>query len=697
MRYFKQVPFLQILFFFIVGILFCEYSPGKSFFHKEFHFSIFIILSILTVFLFLFKRKLLVQILIPFIFIFAGFENCVLQSELSKQDHFSKLNIPDSSYYIGKINRIKKTKKGISLFLELNKVKAKNHLKPISGNLLIYSNEPYENCHFNKNDIILVPAKYFKISKNKNPLAFNPKKYYHFQNIHYYSFVKANNINLIEKSSSGLNSYFNEIKSRLINNLQHTVKDSKIRNIVIAIMLGDKQGLDNNTMEEFSLTGMRHILTVSGMHVGIVALILNFLFSLFKLKNKVLLTLKILLIICGIWFYALLTGAEPAVLRAAFMISLVLTGINLKRYINIFNVLFASAFIILLYNPFQLFQLSFILSYSAMLSILMFYKPIYSYISFKNIKVIDYLWQLISLSISAQILIFPLSLYYFHTGPSLFFITALIATPLAFVALTFGFFTAIIYSFSHYLGEMFGNLLNSVVSISLKFIDNISNISVNIGQYIYLSATDTVLIILIIVLFYIYFNLKVKHIQPILLSILILTIGNQIFKNIKSTENELVVYYVNNGILLDVYLNNKVYSIKSDTLNAENIKYSASNYRYFKGFYKKEINPVKGKDIIKKENIIMLGDKTLVLLQSDKSLFPASKKNIDYLLISGDINPDKYKLFDDYSIKTIILSKNINYSLRKLWNRYASQQKIEIWDISKKGAFISEIKSNKDV
>jgi competence protein ComEC len=140
--------------------------------------------------------------------------------------------------------------------------------------------------------------------------------------------------------------------------------------------------------------------------------------------------LKLPVMLSGLWLFSLLAGGAPSVLRSAVMFSSIILGESLTRRSSIINNLSASAFFLLCFDPYWLWDIGFQLSYAALLSIIIFMKPVYGLFIFKN-KIADTIWKLNAVTLSAQVLTVPVSIYYFHQFPNLFLITNFIAVPLS--------------------------------------------------------------------------------------------------------------------------------------------------------------------------------------------------------------------------------------------------------------------------
>jgi competence protein ComEC len=237
------------------------------------------------------------------------------------------------------------------------------------------------------------------------------------------------------------NNYFsfrgklNFFRSKLMAELSKDSIPVKEYGVLSALLVGDRSFLDPQLRDEFADAGAVHILAVSGLHVGIIYMlflyVLNFIFK----KRAAL--LKLILVLIILWGYAALTGFSPSVLRAATMFSFIALGKHRKRYSNAYNMLAASALCLLLFDPLLITQVGFQLSYLAVVGIIFYQPRFHSLLEVKN-KYLDMAWSLLCVSGAAQLATFPLSMYYFHQFPLLFFVTNLLVIPLATIILYAG-------------------------------------------------------------------------------------------------------------------------------------------------------------------------------------------------------------------------------------------------------------------
>ncbi len=230
--------------------------------------------------------------------------------------------------------------------------------------------------------------------------------------------------------------------------------------VVSALVLGQKDYLNSDLKKAYSGAGAMHVLAVSGLHVGIIYLILNFVLS-FMNRGKHLKVLRALLLLMLLWAYAFITGLGPSVLRATTMFSFVVIGTALNRTPNIYNTLAASALLLLLINPMLLFNVGFQLSYVAVFGIVYLQPLIYNWFYVKN-KMLDYIWQITAVSIAAQIATLPIVVYNFHQIPIYGLLSNLIVIPAAAIILI-GALMIFVFSFSATLSSGIGYLLYWIV------------------------------------------------------------------------------------------------------------------------------------------------------------------------------------------------------------------------------------------
>jgi competence protein ComEC len=195
--------------------------------------------------------------------------------------------------------------------------------------------------------------------------------------IYFQSYVGRNQFQVLKGDAGNpVISFALSFRKKLINKYNTYLPDPKAAALASTLILGYRADLTKEVIEAYSKTGTMHVLSVSGMHVGIVFLVLSFLLRPMD-KNRALIVVRILCIITAIWFYSLISGFSSPVCRAALMISFVLIGKALNKSQNSYNLIGISAFFLLLYYPYYLFDAGFQLSYLAVCGLVYFHPKIY--------------------------------------------------------------------------------------------------------------------------------------------------------------------------------------------------------------------------------------------------------------------------------------------------------------------------------
>jgi len=242
------------------------------------------------------------------------------------------------------------------------------------------------------------------------------------------SYIPANTYEIEKGRKFSLSAFANSIRHRVLCRIEDHAGDGDEYGIIAALILGQRSFIDPEIRNQFADAGAVHILAVSGLHVGIIYLLLITLLKLLFGKRHRFLNLA--LVLMTLWAYALITGLSASVLRAATMFSFIALGKYWGRFGNIYNMIAASALILLIFDPFLLAQPGFQLSYLAVIGIVFYFPHFHSLLFIEN-KWLDKVWSLICVSLAAQLATFPLSLYYFHQFPNFFLLTNLLVIPLA--------------------------------------------------------------------------------------------------------------------------------------------------------------------------------------------------------------------------------------------------------------------------
>lgn len=208
--------------------------------------------------------------------------------------------------------------------------------------------------------------------------------------------------------------------------------------VVSAMTLGDRSMLSSALKDDYSISGGAHILALSGMHLGIIYMVLTLVLGVRRHRNSWRFFFSSMLLMAAIWSFVLLVGMSPSVVRAAVMLSLLMFVQLLNRRAVSLNTLAFTACLILVIHPMALFDVGFQLSYASVAAILIFYQPIYRLLCSNSkegltfpIRLGRMLWGTLSVSLAAQLGVAPLIAHYFGRIPVYFLFTNLAVLLLA--------------------------------------------------------------------------------------------------------------------------------------------------------------------------------------------------------------------------------------------------------------------------
>ncbi len=389
-------------------------------------------------------------------------------------------------------------------------------------------------------DSLLVFTEFRRVRNLGNPFEFDYAGYLARKGIYHSAFVDSTAFKITgHKGGNKVLLLSHTARNRLLNTYKKYGLPDSLFGVAAALTLGYRQALDRDTRQSFARTGAMHVLAVSGLHVGVLFIVLLFLLKpVFSGKWR---WLAAVIIILVLWGFAFITGLSPSVRRSAFMFSLITLGRTTKRQANIYNSLAASAFFMLLFFPFDLFDAGFWLSYSAVLSIVYFQPMIYSWFYFKQ-KILDWIWNLISVSVAAQLGTMPIGLYLFNQFPNYFILTNLVAIPLASIIL-YSAMLVFVFSFIPVIAQLFMFIFSLSVKILYLSVKTIESLPLAYTSHVYINLVQMLLIYGIIFSVVAFFRLKNKKaaLAALALALTFITIGK--ITSYKLTHPQRIIIY----------------------------------------------------------------------------------------------------------------------------------------------------------
>jgi competence protein ComEC len=389
-------------------------------------------------------------------------------------------------------------------------------------NIIIYFEKTENAAKLNPGEIIFFKSELSEIKNFNNPYEFDYKKYLERQGIRYQTYLAENNWIKTNTISPSLKTRAEKIRDKLLAIYKNQTFSKNELEILSALTLGYKREIDPETRRVFASAGASHILAVSGLHVGIVYWIISIVFGFLR-KFKAGRILFVLLSIVLLWAYAFITGLSPSVMRAATMFSLFVVGDNLNRSSNIYNSLAASAFILLLVNPNNLFDVGFQLSYAAVFGIV-FLQPKFEKLLRVENKVFKFFRTLITISFAAQIATFPIITYYFGQFPVFFWLTNIFIIPAAMLLIPLG-FSLLVFSKIQIISTIISFALAWVIKITYSLLTLIEQIPFSVYELSF-NSVQTVFVIFWLSFIFIFLRVQTaKYLKISLIFLLFLAIS----------------------------------------------------------------------------------------------------------------------------------------------------------------------------
>ena len=429
---FADFPFLRYLFFFALGILLFTTIPEAQ------PQLVLGILAVLWIFYLVLLSRPVFSSLLPISFLayllLIGLGAFVsLHSNQTAQE--GEISWGEGKGYLAEVQRY-----------DLPKANSSENLLAVfalngeqgwrSQNALVLVYHQMEEALY-PGQVIWVPANPEPVASPSFPDEFNYKRFLAAKGIHFRQFLGKKLLVLPVKPSNELNFAMEHLRHYFAGVIDQYVQRPESKQIALALLLGQKESLGKEVKQAYSATGTQHILAVSGLHVGIIYSILLLPLTFFKQKGQLLQKSYLILVLGLIWIYALMTGFSPSVVRAVVMFSLVTLGQMRKRKPSIWNILAFSALLLLVLDPAIQTDLGFQLSYLAVAGIVGL-QPILLRMWAPSNRVLDYFWQMATVTLAAQLITSPLTLHYFHTFPTYFLVANLLIVPLSYIILCAG-------------------------------------------------------------------------------------------------------------------------------------------------------------------------------------------------------------------------------------------------------------------
>ena len=632
----------------------------------------------LLIFYFLLKKKLLKNLFFGIVVTFAslliGITTQIIHNETFFENHYTHQasNFEKNNEITIVVNeKLKKTflnERYIALIKTIDGKKS-------SGKIILNIRKKGLLDNFNMGQNLKINGTIYKNRGPINPNQFDYGKYLENQQIYGQIYTNAQEIK-IGKIEYSLLSNIANLRSKIIKNLENANFPNEELSIVIALILGQQQDISPEVLRDYQFAGAVHILSVSGLHVGFILLFISMLLKPIP-NTKLGSYSKVVIVILGLWFFGILAGLAPSVVRSVTMFSFVAIGMQLRRSVNIYHTLLVSMLLILLFKPSFLFDVGFQLSYIALFFIVWF-QPFLAGIWQPKNKIIHYFWEIITVSFAAQIGAFPLSIYYFHQFPGLFFITNLVIIPMLSVILAIGVLVVILAAFNYTPYYLAKTLEWSIIVLN-KIIHWVASFEDFIIQNI--SFSFSMLLTCYLIIFGLIIWLKNPNFKKMAFCLLAIISFQTVFiNNDYSTKNqkEYFVFNIKKNTIITERKGNQV-TIYSNKSILENTDSNIAINSYLVGNFceittKKEL-----------QNMLYFNHKKILILDSSSVYFSTIKPDIIIITQSPKVNFER--ILQTLKPSQVVVDGSNFKSYIQRWEATCRKQKIPFHNTNEKGFY----------
>ncbi|MCC1483186.1 ComEC/Rec2 family competence protein [Winogradskyella immobilis] len=609
-------------------------------------------------------------------FIILGAFTYAISNDTLNKYHYSHLNLNEDepqNIHFSVNKRLKSDLYNDKYFIDIISINAEK----VEGKLLLNIPKDSLQQHLDVGSVYGISSKLENIQTPLNPFQFNYNKYLKDRQVYYQIYKRASPLLKIEGKEVSLSTYADAFRKTINSKLIYYGFKGDTLSIINALLLGQRQDIDPDLYTNYVNAGTIHILAVSGLHVGIILLILNFLLKPLHRTRYGRHYIKPIVIVIALWAFAIIAGLSPSVTRAVTMFSVIAIAMHLKRQTSIYNTIAISAFFILLFKPVYVFDVGFQMSYLAVISIVSIQPLLYKLWS-PRFYVTDKFWQIFTVTIAAQCGVAPISLYYFHQFPGLFFISNLVIIPFLGLILGLGLFIiglALINKLPEFLVDFYTFIIDTLNGF-IAWIAQFENFLFRDISFNYLQVISAYFFICSG--FYLWKNKNTKTLYLPLLSLALYS-GVLLYSKYRTTTHEFIIFNKSRYSILAEKKNNSLSVYHNlDTLLFKQDK-TLQNYKIGNSI-----------DFIKEDSIssVFRFKNKIVFVIDSLSAYNIKSFKPDYILLRNSPQLNLKRVIDTLKPKVIIADASNYKSYVERWKLTCEAKKIPFHSTYEKGAYI---------
>jgi competence protein ComEC len=566
----------------------------------------------------------------------------------------------------------------------------------INSKALIYLAKDSLAKSLKMGDMLIVPNRFEEIVNRGNPYEFDARQYYANKTIYKRAYLRSNDwAKCGNEYGNPLLLAANNARNLMLALMRKQGITGDEYAVLSALTLGYTNDIDDDTKQAYKVSGTMHVLSVSGLHVGLIYGFICMLLGFLDRKPKQR-AVKAVVTILLIWAYSFIAGLPPSVMRSAFMFSILIAGQAMLRQTNIYNTLCASAFILLLGNPILIEDIGFQLSYLAVAGIAFFNPKLYSLFTFKN-YLADKIYELVTVSLSAQLATLPLCLFYFGQFPNYFLLANIVVVPLTTFIL---YFAIAMFAFSWLLplAKILAWICGLLVHCSnyvVTFIEKLPYAALQTGDVSWIQSVLIYIFIALVAAFFIQKeNRHLRYAFTTIALLLALSVYNEI--QIKKRQ-VLIVYNYNNTPVIE-YISGHQSTVFTDSVALpQNIEREMMNRHQKMEIDSDYIFSFRNsrKSLTNNEFMFFKWQSKKIVLVSENKKTDFSVKEpveVDYLIICGYYTGGIDRLKQLFRPEKIIASSAV-YKKKEIryWEQQAQKHTIPVYIVTDSGAYIEHL------
>ncbi len=546
----------------------------------------------------------------------------------------------------------------------------------VSGTVLLFVQKDTNSLPLEIDNRLLIAPKFTKLPEPLNPHQFSYKDYLSKQGVHYQIHTKTNTFRILPGASRTIFGFAETIRIWVKERLPSEHLSIDVLQITNALLLGEKQFLPKEIRNSYRKAGAIHVLAISGLHVGIIFLLLQRILSVFGFRKRRS-TFTLIFTVGFLWFFAIITGLSASVVRAVTMFTFIAIGEKINRKRVALYAITNSMFFILLFHPFFIFDVGFQLSYIVVTTIIIVQPKLYKLWNPKG-KITNFYWKVFTVTLAAQIGITPISLFYFQEVSLWSIFTNMVIVPwigiLVYTALVILLLTVfkitpvtLIAVYDFLIGAM-----NSFIAWIASFQNN--------GNLVMSLSIEALLLwyLLLIVLFSTSFKPSFHRLMAVGIVIITFQASHIWDKLYRENKKEFILFHKNKHSVVGIRNGNNIkihHNMDSSMIAKEKFLTSYRLHENIKMFYTAKI-----------PRIHTFGNTTITWID-EKGVYPFKKIKNAIIVLRNSPKINLERVLHVTKPKTVIADGSNYKSMVKQWRATCKLQKIPFYETGKNGAY----------